>query len=86
MRNGTHPDSINARSPERATDTCAFLLTLTYIEVANSDITQFFERVGLAGICSSMRTARPAARSAHPFFEFRAHPFDMLPPCLLFLD
>ncbi len=36
MRNG-HPDSINARSPERATDTCAFLLTLTYIEVANSD-------------------------------------------------
>lgn len=34
-----HPDSINARSPERATDTCAFLLTLTYIEVANWEIT-----------------------------------------------
>src|ERR1700676_2483501 len=33
-----------------------------------------------------MRTARPAARPAHPFFELRAHPFDMLAPCLLFLD
>ncbi len=33
-----------------------------------------------------MRTARPAARPPHPFFELRAHPFDMLPPCLLFLD
>ena len=32
-----HPDSINARSPERATDTCAFPLILTYIEVANPD-------------------------------------------------
>ena len=40
MRNGTHPDSINARSPERATDTCAFLLTLTYIEVANAEVTK----------------------------------------------
>ncbi len=54
--------------------------------VGQPDITQFFERVGLAGICSSMRTARPAARSPHPFFELRADPFDMLPPCLLFLD
>src|SRR5580658_4454404 len=36
--------------------------------------------------CSSMRTARPAARPPHPFFELRAHPFDMLPPCLIFLD
>ena len=33
-----------------------------------------------------MRTARPAARPPHPFFEFRAHPFDVLPPCLIFLD
>jgi hypothetical protein len=32
-----------------------------------------------------MRTARPAARPPHPFFELRAHPFDMLPPCLIFL-
>jgi hypothetical protein len=32
--------------------------------------------------CSSMRTARPP----HSFFELRAHPFDMLPPCLIFLD
>ena len=38
-----HPDSINARSHERATDTCAFRLTLTYIEVGNSDITQFWD-------------------------------------------
>ena len=36
--------------------------------------------------CSSMRTARPAARPPHPFFEFRAHPFDMLPPCPIILD
>jgi hypothetical protein len=36
--------------------------------------------------CSSMRTARPAARPPHPFFELRAHPFDMLPPCLISLD
>ena len=36
--------------------------------------------------CSSMRTARPAARPPHPFFELRAQPFDMLPPCLIFLD
>ena len=36
--------------------------------------------------CSSMRTARPAARPPHPFFELGAHPFDMLPPCLIFLD
>src|SRR5258708_34737691 len=33
-----------------------------------------------------MRTARPAARTPHPFFELRAHPFDMLPPWLIFLD
>jgi hypothetical protein len=33
-----------------------------------------------------MRTARPAARAPHPFFEVRAQPFDMLPPCLIFLD
>ncbi len=33
-----------------------------------------------------MRTARPAARSPDAFFELRAHPFDMLPPCLHFLD
>jgi hypothetical protein len=33
-----------------------------------------------------MRTAGPAARSPHPFFELRAHPFDVLPPCLIFLD
>ena len=33
-----------------------------------------------------MRTAGPAARPPHPFFELRAHPFDMLPPCLIFLD
>ena len=37
-------------------------------------------------MCSSMRTTRPAARPPHPFFELRAHPFDMLPPCLIFLD
>ncbi len=37
MRNG-NPDSINARAPERATDTCAFLLTWTYIDVAYSDL------------------------------------------------
>src|ERR1700747_3186505 len=36
--------------------------------------------------CSSMRTARPAARPPHPFLEFRAHPFDMLPSRLIFLD
>ena len=36
MRNG-HPNSINARSPERAMDTCAFLLPLTYIEVVSLD-------------------------------------------------
>src|SRR5580658_1049721 len=36
--------------------------------------------------CSSMRTARPAARPPDPFFELRAHPFDMLPPRLVFLD
>ena len=42
-RETAHPDSINARSPERATDTCAFCLTLTYIEVAKPYITPFFE-------------------------------------------
>ena len=36
--------------------------------------------------CSSMRTARPAAWPPHPFFELRAHPFDMLPSGLIFLD
>ena len=36
--------------------------------------------------CSSMRTARPAARPPHPFLKFRANPLDMLPPCLIFLD
>jgi hypothetical protein len=39
-----------------------------------------------AGECSSMRAAGPAARPSHPFFELRAHPFDMLPTCLIFLD
>lgn len=33
-----------------------------------------------------MRAAGPAARPPHPFFELRAHPFDMLPSCLIFLD
>ena len=33
-----------------------------------------------------MWTARPTARPPHPFFELRAYSFDMLPPCLLFLD
>ena len=33
-----------------------------------------------------MRAAGPAAWPAHPFFELRAHPFDMLPPCLIFFD
>jgi len=33
-----------------------------------------------------MWTARPAARPPHPFIELRAHPFHMLPPCLVFLD
>src|ERR1700756_2291541 len=36
--------------------------------------------------CSSMRTARPAARPPHPLFELRANPFDMLPSRLIFLD
>ena len=36
--------------------------------------------------CSSMRTAGPAAWPPHPFLKLRAHPFDMLPPCLIFLD
>ncbi len=36
--------------------------------------------------CSSMRTARPAARPPHPLLELRAHSFDMLPPCLILLD
>jgi len=35
---------------------------------------------------SSMRAAWPAARPSHPFFKLRAHPFDMLPPRLIFLD
>src|SRR5450631_2134912 len=43
------PDSINARSHERATDTCAFLLTLTYIDVDNPDITQFWDYFRVAG-------------------------------------
>ncbi len=34
---------------------------------------------------SSMRATRPAARPPHPFFEFRAHPFDMLASCFVFL-
>ena len=36
--------------------------------------------------CSSMRAARPTAWPTHPFLKLRAHPFDMLTPCLLFLD
>ena len=34
-----HPDSINARSPERAQEFCAFLLTWTYIDVGYPEIT-----------------------------------------------
>jgi len=33
-----------------------------------------------------MPTTRPAARPPHPFFELQAQLFNMLPPCLLFLD
>jgi hypothetical protein len=33
-----------------------------------------------------MRAAGPAARPPHPFFKLGAHPFDMLPPCFIFLD
>src|SRR5450631_3219341 len=43
------PDSINARSHERATDTCAFLLTLTYIDVDNPEMTQFWDYFRVAG-------------------------------------
>jgi hypothetical protein len=32
-----------------------------------------------------MRTAGPATRSPHALFEFRAHPFDVLPSRLVFL-
>jgi hypothetical protein len=32
-----------------------------------------------------MRAAGPAARPPHPFFKLRAHPLDVLPPCLIFL-
>ncbi len=42
--------------------------------------------VGHAAECSSMRTAGPATGPAHAFFELGAHPFDMLPPCLVLLD
>ena len=35
--------------------------------------------------CSSMRTARPAARPPHPFLELGAHSLHMLTPCLIFL-
>jgi hypothetical protein len=33
-----------------------------------------------------MQAAGPTARPPHPFFKLRAHPFDMLPPCLIFFD
>ncbi len=33
-----------------------------------------------------MATARPAAGPPAAFFELRAHPFDMLPSGLIFLD
>jgi len=33
-----------------------------------------------------MRAAGPAAWPPHPFFELRAHPFDMLSPRLIFRD
>lgn len=36
--------------------------------------------------CSSMGAAGPAVWPPHPFHKLRAHPFDMLPPCLIFLD
>jgi hypothetical protein len=36
--------------------------------------------------CSSMRAAGPAAWPPHPFLKLRAHPFDMLPPCLISFD
>ena len=36
--------------------------------------------------CSSMWAAGPAAWPPHPFLKLRAHSFDMLPPCLIFLD
>ena len=32
-----------------------------------------------------MWAAGPAARPPHSLFKLRAHPFDMLPPCLIFL-
>ncbi len=50
-----HSDSINARSPERATDTCAFLLTLTYMDVANPEIIPFSSSVRLD--CDPIGTA-----------------------------
>ena len=38
----------NARSPERAQETRAFLLTLTYMDVGNTDITTIWITSGLA--------------------------------------
>ena len=54
-------DSINARSRERATDTCAFLLTLTYIDVANPDLTRngapsSLRKQVVVDTCASART------------------------------
>ena len=45
----------NARSPERATETCAFLLTLTYMEVANPEVTRFWCYFRVEGYSTAIR-------------------------------
>ena len=43
--------------------------------VGKPEITQFFERVGLAGICSSMRTARAIGEQGEVKGISRGNPF-----------
>ena len=42
--------------------------------------------ISLADLFSAVRTAWPAARSAHSFLKFRAYPLDVLPSSFCFLD
>jgi hypothetical protein len=68
------PIRRNARSPERAKESCAFLLTKTYMEVAYSDRTSpFSSTVRFAGYTPAVRVSPQLVHEADRYNIRRLH-------------
>jgi hypothetical protein len=90
-------DSRTARLNSVLRQACRALGWRSVRIVPYTEVIQKFAKTGIIskyavirssthGTRLSMWAARPATRPPHPFFKLRAHPLDMLSPCLIFLD